>query len=169
MMFLKKALLISLLATLSHFGVAQTKVLGNIEISNQGLSLGVIFNTGEAPKAKEPSLSPVNFSGHSGQIKGFGIGLETSFFNVTSEEQTTLYTPRLSYQVFDTWLPIGAKLNVLYYTNFGKGSLTIRPELGVNLGVNNYLMYGYNLVATNANLVPTRHQVTFGFTFPKIR
>jgi len=168
-MFLKKILLMGLFATLSHLVVAQVKVLGNVEISNQGVSLGVIFNTGEAPKAKEPSLSPVNFSGHSGQVKGFGVGLESSFFNVMGEEQTTLYTPRLSYQVFDTWLPIGAKLNVLYYTDFNKGSLTIRPELGVNLGVNNYLMYGYNLVITQSELVPTRHQVTFGFTFPKIR
>jgi len=168
-MFLKKVLCISLCTILSHFVVAQTKLLGNVEVSNQGVSLGIILNTGEAPKPKEPSMSPVNFSGHNGQIKGFGIGLESSFFNVTGEAQTTLYAPRLSYQVFDTWLPIGAKLNVLYYTDFDKGSLTIRPELGVNLGVNNYLMYGYNLVTTQADLVPTHHQITFGFTFPKIR
>lgn len=154
-------------------GITQSnaqKLLGNIELSTQGISLGVILNTGEPPKAKEPSLSPVNFSGHDGQIAGFGLGIDASFLNLEGkEEHTILYAPRLSYQYFDTWMPIGVKANLLYYTNFDKGSFTFRPEVGVNLGTNNYLMYGYNLVITNPDLMLTRHQVTLGFTFPKIK
>ena len=168
-MFLKKILLISLGTALSQFAVGQPKLLGNLEASNHGLGIGIIFNVGEGVKPKEPSLSPVNFSGHSGQVKGLGIGLEASFFNLQGKENTTLYAPRISYQVFDTWLPIGVKGNLLYYTDFSKGALTLRPEVGVNLGVNNYLMYGYNVVLTNPMLLLTRHQVTLGFTFPKIR
>lgn len=54
-------------------------------------------------------------------------------------------------------------LNLAYYTDFEKGSLMFRPELGVGNEFGK-LMYGYNAPVVNKDFAGVnRHQVVFAF------
>ncbi|OJJ19571.1 hypothetical protein BKI52_22450 [marine bacterium AO1-C] len=160
-----KMLITGCLLFLSTFFVkAQAHFKG--EVSTQGVGLGIFFNASEQVSG---GFAPVNFPE---DVYGFGLGVESPLFyriEAQGENKFTL-APRLSYEFHSTFLIIGlaARANVLYYTNFEKGALTLRPEIGLTSRGNLYLLYGYNLPLQNQELVPTRHQVTFGITIPSI-
>ncbi|HAS47088.1 MAG TPA: hypothetical protein DCS93_41775 [Microscillaceae bacterium] len=162
---LNKILITGCLLVLSTF-FAQAQTHLKIEVSTQGAGLGVFFNASEQVSG---GFAPVNFPE---DVYGLGLGVESPLFYRTETQGENKFTlaPRLSYEFHATFLIIGlaARANALYYTNFEKGALTFRPEVGLTSRGSVYLLYGYNLPLQNQELVPTRHQVTFGITIPSI-
>jgi len=160
---LNKILITGCLLVLSTFFV-QAQIHLKVEVSTQGAGLGAFFNASEQVSG---GFAPVNFPE---DVYGFGLGVESPLFYRTEAQGENKFTlaPRLSYEFHSTFLIIGlaARANALYYTNFEKGALTFRPEIGLTSRGNLYLLYGYNLPLQNRELVPTRHQITLGITIP---
>lgn len=152
-----------LLAMMQINTYAQTTHL-KAEVSNQGIGLGVFFNTSTQTSG---GFAPVNFPE---DVYGFGLGIESPLFHHNNNEENNLtLAPRISYECHGAFLPINLafRANALYYSNFKKGAFTLRPEVGLSYaGGNIYFFYGYNVAFQDKELVPIRHQFTLGFTIP---
>lgn len=166
MKHLTKTLITGCLLMLSISMIQAQEVHFKGEISTQGVGLGGFLN---ASTQVSGGFAPVNFPE---DVYGWGIGVESPLFfrNQANGPNKFTIAPRVSYEYHNTFLLVNMafRVNALYYTDFEKGALTFRPELGFTMKASLYILYGYNIPLQNQELIPNRHQVTLGITLPTI-
>ncbi len=142
--------------------VAVAQLVGRIEATSQGVGVGTVFVTSEEGNV---GFSVVKFEN---DFSGVGVGLESPLFYTihNTTDNRLIIAPRVSFEHHKNFLPmsLGGRASILYYTNFGEGILTLRPELGLTLRSNIYLFYGYHFTFDKSHLIPRVHQLTLGFT-----
>jgi hypothetical protein len=107
------------------------------------------------------------FMGSCGSEPNGGDGFSLSMKAYYRPKYTPLYAPTISWEA-SWWYFFKGIIEVNYVTNFNKGDLYIKPELGINLAIFFYVLYGYNIGVTN-NLKNTdfgKSSITIGLNLP---
>jgi hypothetical protein len=118
------------------------------------LSVGYHLNTYHAGECRL-----IWGAGGLGYLVGFSAGSEFVF-----KPKDFTFAPKIAYEF--QMLFLGARLNMLYYTNSRGNSLKFRPEAGLSFFGLGHIFYGYNITITNKDFVPVRHHFTVGINLP---
>jgi hypothetical protein len=106
------------------------------------------------------------FLGSCGTDPYGGDGFSLSMKAYYRPNYTPLYAPTLSWEA-SWWYYFKGIIEVNYVTNFNKGNIYVKPELGLNFAIF-YLVYGYNIGVTNnlKNIDFGKSCITLGVDLP---
>ena len=99
-----------------------------------------------------------------GQFGLKGYKLETEFYF----NKELLIAPKISCEM--NFFFVGARLNIIDYTNFKYHNFNITPELGFTFYGQCNLFYGYNIPINKPQIDNVgRHKITFVYNFKRLR